>query len=327
MVIVRLTRAMGIVALVLVVGAFSPSELAAQEDAGRRISVQLPSQGVAFFVWGGGTPEDVVSEAALQGCGVSSVWATHNGAFISHIIGAPAFVNRAFANRYPGDIPQGEIVGVVCEKIVPPPPPTQGSGPDCRTDWPEIIRQEVLPRIKPLASVCYFFFDTLSEAEVALGRDLSDKAETYNRRGYVAYYESPAGRIVVVGPGGAGRPGRPGGTLTHELMHSVQHLQVVLSEAGEVSGESSLRDAWLATPAGEALLELGGWTRTTRPDGATAWEARDNPVPYVNSPFEAGAEMATIYLNPGGVAFTQQEQATWLPPPFREWVEQYMVDQ
>jgi len=66
------------------------------------------SGGLGLVVWSGGPTAELVSSAITQGCNLRSVWVTTStGRFVGYIVGAPAFVNRGWDERFPG----GEISG------------------------------------------------------------------------------------------------------------------------------------------------------------------------------------------------------------------------
>ncbi|MEX2373723.1 MAG: M23 family metallopeptidase, partial [Dehalococcoidia bacterium] len=55
-------------------------------------------------------------DAGARGCRLTSVWAVPDGgAWLSHLPGAPAFVNAEFGALFPGDIPAGELLLISCE--------------------------------------------------------------------------------------------------------------------------------------------------------------------------------------------------------------------
>jgi D-alanyl-D-alanine carboxypeptidase len=71
--------------------------------------------GYGLVVWGGGPIADIAATAAAGGCVLRSVWTTDgDGTFIGYLFGAPAFVNRPWLDRFPGDVPGGTAAIVVC---------------------------------------------------------------------------------------------------------------------------------------------------------------------------------------------------------------------
>jgi hypothetical protein len=100
------------------------------------ISGLLPSTGGgALLVWGGGPLAGLLDAAGRQGCAAASLWVTDSsGAFISHVVGAPDFVNAAWNARFPGDLPVRSPYVVICgpgtaseEPPAPLPPATAAS--------------------------------------------------------------------------------------------------------------------------------------------------------------------------------------------------------
>ena len=63
----------------------------------------VPESGFGLVIWGGGTVQGIANAAAIRGCSLSSVWANKSGGgFVSYIFGAPAFVNVAWSQQFPG---------------------------------------------------------------------------------------------------------------------------------------------------------------------------------------------------------------------------------
>lgn len=109
-----------IAAIALVLAAFTASQQSmVSAQAAGEISGNVPqSGGFAIVVWGGGTPDALVTAATNLGCAPASVWVTAAGEFIAYIVGAPAFVNEAFVGRYPGgEMPAGTPVIIVCNAL------------------------------------------------------------------------------------------------------------------------------------------------------------------------------------------------------------------
>ena len=59
--------------------------------------------GFSLLTYAGGSVEELVSCA--EGRHVKSLYATQGGAFVSYILGAPDFVNRAFRELYADGVP------------------------------------------------------------------------------------------------------------------------------------------------------------------------------------------------------------------------------
>ena len=67
--------------------------------------------GVNLTTYRGGTVLQLATDAAAAGA--TSVSVTSAGAFIVHVVGAPDFVNAAFAANFPDDVPSGQVVLVL----------------------------------------------------------------------------------------------------------------------------------------------------------------------------------------------------------------------
>jgi uncharacterized protein YraI len=101
------------------------------------------SGGTSLVVWSGGPITDLVANAQGQGCAMASAWTTSGGSFIGYTVGAPAFVNRAWNERYPGGtVANTSALIVVCAPpagSTPPvtsPPPTTTTPPPTTTTPP-----------------------------------------------------------------------------------------------------------------------------------------------------------------------------------------------
>ena len=70
---------------------------------------ELPARGGSGLVaWGGGTVAGILHHAETRGVAVKSLWVTAHGGWISHAVGAPAFVNARWNAHFPGGrIPAG----------------------------------------------------------------------------------------------------------------------------------------------------------------------------------------------------------------------------
>ncbi len=59
--------------------------------------------GLSLFVWGGGTVQGIYDAASERGCNPQTVWATApDQRMVGYVFGAPAFVNRAWFDLFPG---------------------------------------------------------------------------------------------------------------------------------------------------------------------------------------------------------------------------------
>jgi hypothetical protein len=114
----RMSRLLARIAAVLVLVATLAiaQQATASAQAAGEISGNLPQNGgFAIVVWGGGTPDALVQAATAGGCPPASVWITAQGQFVPYIVGAPAFVNAPFVERYTdGSMPGGTPVIIVC---------------------------------------------------------------------------------------------------------------------------------------------------------------------------------------------------------------------
>lgn len=94
---------------------------------------------------------------------------------------------------------------------------------------------------------------------------------------------------------------------------------------GRGRGTDVWLQAWYESPAGRSFIAFGGWT--TNQDGSWSYDEDVlEGVFYKPSPFEAAAEVCSIYLNPGGAADQEQKGVSFsLTPELKEWVEEYVV--
>ena len=67
--------------------------------------------GVTLTTYGGGTVAQLGTDATAAGA--TSVSVTSGGTFIVYIVGAPDFVNQAFVDNFPSDVPAGQVVLVL----------------------------------------------------------------------------------------------------------------------------------------------------------------------------------------------------------------------
>ena len=61
------------------------------------------SEGFSLVLYEGGSVEDL--EACARGMGVTALYALHEGAYVSYILGAPAFVNQSFRELFSDGVP------------------------------------------------------------------------------------------------------------------------------------------------------------------------------------------------------------------------------
>ena len=80
----------------------------------------VPESGWGLVLWGGGTAHGIANAAALRGCNLHSVWANKSGGgFVSYFFGAPAFVNVAWFQQFPGGrVPAGTPLMIKCDHTV-----------------------------------------------------------------------------------------------------------------------------------------------------------------------------------------------------------------
>lgn len=75
----------------------------------------VPKAGFGLVVWAGGSTDSVVATAAEGGCSLRSIWANgDNGDLIGYLVGAPAFVNRAWNERFAEGVPGSTPLILVC---------------------------------------------------------------------------------------------------------------------------------------------------------------------------------------------------------------------
>ena len=78
--------------------------------------------GSSLVVHEGGSVEEL--EGCARSLGVTALYALHDGEFVSYILGAPKFVNRAFRELYVGGVPS-----------ITPPVATSEGPPSAGSDW------------------------------------------------------------------------------------------------------------------------------------------------------------------------------------------------
>ena len=75
----------------------------------------VPKTGSGLVVWAGGPTEAIVATAAEGGCTLRSIWASgDSGELIGYLAGAPAFVNRAWHERFADGVPGSTPLILVC---------------------------------------------------------------------------------------------------------------------------------------------------------------------------------------------------------------------
>jgi D-alanyl-D-alanine carboxypeptidase (penicillin-binding protein 5/6) len=75
----------------------------------------VPKAGFGLVVWAGGSTDSIVATAAEGGCALRSVWASSdNGDLLGYLVGAPAFVNRPWSERFTDGIPASTPLILVC---------------------------------------------------------------------------------------------------------------------------------------------------------------------------------------------------------------------
>ena len=80
------------------------------------------SPGLSLVRYEGGTLEGLAPCARERH--IVALYATHGGAFVPYTLGAPAFVNRDFAELYAGELPHG--TPLLAKSDRPPAAATQG---------------------------------------------------------------------------------------------------------------------------------------------------------------------------------------------------------
>ena len=98
------------------------------------------SEGFSLVVYEGGSVEELVSCA--QSRGIVALYALHEGVYVSHILGAPGFVNAGFLELFPDGLPS--ITPLVAASNGPPSADPFGDLDDGgRQPWPECLRGAV----------------------------------------------------------------------------------------------------------------------------------------------------------------------------------------
>ena len=98
------------------------------------------SEGFSLVVFEGGSVEELVSCAESRD--IVAVYALHEGVYVSHILGAPGFVNAGFLELFPDGLPS--ITPLVAGSNGPPSADPFGDLEDGgRQPWPECLRGAV----------------------------------------------------------------------------------------------------------------------------------------------------------------------------------------
>ncbi len=99
------------------------------------------SEGLSLVVYEGGSVEELISCAESRG--IVSLYALHEGVYLSYILGAPGFVNQPFVETFAGGLPP--ITPLVAGSNGPPSADPFGDDleGDGRQPWPECLRGPV----------------------------------------------------------------------------------------------------------------------------------------------------------------------------------------
>jgi hypothetical protein len=90
----------------------SPAAAAAEGPA---LAGDIPANGGrGLAVFAGGPVPALQAAASAEGCSLTAAFASVDGAFVSHVLSAPAFVNARFAAHFPYGIPPGTPLVIVC---------------------------------------------------------------------------------------------------------------------------------------------------------------------------------------------------------------------
>ncbi len=136
--------------------------------------------GFSLLTYAGGSVEDLGRCAARRH--VATLYATHGGAFVPYILGAPAFVNRDFATLYGAGVPPDAALRA---KSGGPASPSPTGGPD-EPPWPECLRGEIAEGFN------------LVRYE---GRSLERLEPCARERNITAFYATRGGAFVAYIPG------------------------------------------------------------------------------------------------------------------------------
>ena len=98
------------------------------------------SEGFSLVVYEGGSVEELVSCAESRI--VTALYALHEGVYVSHILGAPDFVNAGFLELFPDGLPP--ITPLVAASNGPPSADPFGDLDDGgQQPWPECLRGDI----------------------------------------------------------------------------------------------------------------------------------------------------------------------------------------
>ena len=98
------------------------------------------SEGFSLVVYEGGSIEDLA--ACAESRDVTALYALHEGVYVSHILGAPDFVNAGFVELFPDGLPS--ITPLVAASNGPPSADPFGDlGDGAQQPWPECLRGAV----------------------------------------------------------------------------------------------------------------------------------------------------------------------------------------
>ena len=99
------------------------------------------SEGFSLVVYEGGSVEELVSCAESRD--IVALYALHEGVYVSHILGAPGFVNAGFIELFPDGLPP--ITPLVVGSNGPPSADPFGDLEDGgRQPWPECLRGDIV---------------------------------------------------------------------------------------------------------------------------------------------------------------------------------------
>ena len=98
------------------------------------------SEGFSLVVYEGGSVEELVSCAESRG--IVALYALHEGVYVSHILGAPDFVNAGFLELFADGLPS--VTPLVAASDGPPSADPFGDLEDGgRQPWPECLRGDI----------------------------------------------------------------------------------------------------------------------------------------------------------------------------------------
>ena len=99
------------------------------------------SEGFSLVVYEGGSVAELVTCAESRG--IVTLYALHEGVFVSYILGAPGFVNAGFLELFPDGLPP--IAPLVATSNGPPSADPFGDDleGDGQQPWPECLRGDI----------------------------------------------------------------------------------------------------------------------------------------------------------------------------------------